>query len=433
MEENQVLNVQNNENSRKSYFDGGVLGYLGWKIVGTVITAITFGICFPFAACWMYEWEAKHTVIDGRRLKFCGTAGGFFVTWLLCLVLSIITLGIYVFYVPIKLQKWREANTFFEDELTEYDSEQKLKFEKVSSFDGGFWQYFGWVLLGFIITVCTLGIGFPVAVKMIYSWQQRHKIYCKKRCIFDGTAAGLFGTWILYIFLTIITCGIFSLCIPVKIKSWIVKHTHLTESLEITEEENNFKPKLLPGIICLELLIFTSIEGCYGAIRWNIENNMPYTMLLPNILINIIYITFFVLMIFSKKEILKKISIVVSSGFVSDFLYEILNLITRHNFHGGVYLILTILGFFVVLFCFLSVLCKKEKVKKVFLVFYWIFSSFIIIHIIHIIGKTIPDLLYREYSIYSIIQYLCYPLIQILGLLTCFLCMIEKPAEIKNN
>ena len=170
-------------------------------------------------------------------------------------------MGIYVFYVPIKLQKWREANTFFEDELTEYDSEQKLKFEKVSSFDGGFWQYFGWVLLGFIITVCTLGIGFPVAVKMIYSWQQRHKIYCKKRCIFDGTAAGLFGTWILYIFLTIITCGIFSLCIPVKIKSWIVKHTHLTESLEITEEENNFKPKLLPGIICLGLLIFTFVSG----------------------------------------------------------------------------------------------------------------------------------------------------------------------------
>ena len=53
------------------------------------------------------------------------------------LLLSIITLGIYAFYVPIKIKRWREANTFFEDEIPSFDAEQNLRKEKASYFDGG--------------------------------------------------------------------------------------------------------------------------------------------------------------------------------------------------------------------------------------------------------------------------------------------------------
>lgn len=223
----------------ESYFDGGVLQRFGWKILGHIVTAATLGICYPFAVCWLYEWEAKHTVIDGRRLKFTGSPAGLFGTWILCLVLTIVTVGIYGFYVPIKIRRWREANTFFEDELTAYDSAQKLKFEKASYFDGGFWQFFGWQLLGDVITFFTAGICYPWAVQMIYSWEQRHKVYCKKRCVFDGTAVGLFGTWILCLFLSIITLGIYSLWIPIRIKKWQISHTHLVDNLSSEEKEKS--------------------------------------------------------------------------------------------------------------------------------------------------------------------------------------------------
>lgn len=215
------------QNEAESYFDGGVLQQFGWMLLGGLVTTVTLGICFPFAVCWLYEWEAKHTVIDGRRLRFTGTAGGLFGTWLLCIVLTIVTLGIYGFYVPLKIRRWRESNTFFEDELVAHDSVQKLKFEKASYFDGGFWQLFGWRLLGVILTLVTLGICYPFAMKLTYSWEQRHKVYCRRRCTFDGTAMSLLGTWLLCILLTIITLGIYSLWVILKIKKWQVKHTHL--------------------------------------------------------------------------------------------------------------------------------------------------------------------------------------------------------------
>lgn len=214
----------------ESYFDGGAFELLGWKILGILVTSITFGVCGPFAVKWLYSWEAKHTVINGRRLKFTGSAGGLFGTWIICYLLSIITLGIYSFYIPIKLRKWREANTFFEDEIPTFDTEQKLRKEKASYFDGGFWQWFGWSFLGMLVTVCTFGICFPWAVSMIYSWEQRHKVYCKHRCTFDGTAGGLFGTWIICLLLTIVTFGIYSIWIPVRILKWKVQHTGIKKN-----------------------------------------------------------------------------------------------------------------------------------------------------------------------------------------------------------
>lgn len=56
----------------KSYFDGSTLGYIGWKILTSLITCITFGIAYPWAMCMMQRRETNHTVINGRRLKFTG-------------------------------------------------------------------------------------------------------------------------------------------------------------------------------------------------------------------------------------------------------------------------------------------------------------------------------------------------------------------------
>lgn len=228
------------DSKEDSYFDGGVFQRLGWKILGALVTIFTFGICYPFAICWFYSWETKHTVINGRRLKFQGTAGGLFGTWIICFLISIVTFGIYAFYVPIKIRKWRESNTFFEDEVPTFDAVQKLKKEKASYFDGGFWQLLGWKLLGVLITVFTLGICYPWAIKMLYGWEQKHKVYNHKRCTFEGTAGGLLGTWLLCMLLSVITLGIYTWWVPIRIKKWQIKHTCLLGD-EISVEEQEVK------------------------------------------------------------------------------------------------------------------------------------------------------------------------------------------------
>lgn len=97
----------------RSYFDGNLLQFIGWKILGFIITTFTLGICLPWAYCMIYSWEASHTVIESRRLRFEGTAVQLFGNWIKWLLLTIITLGIYGFWVNIKLKKWRTKHTHF--------------------------------------------------------------------------------------------------------------------------------------------------------------------------------------------------------------------------------------------------------------------------------------------------------------------------------
>lgn len=98
---------------RKSYFDGGLFQLIGWKILGTIVTVCTFGICYPWALCMVYNWEIKHTVIEGKRLAFDGTAIQLFGNWIKWLLLTVITLGIYSFWIQIAIKKWKAEHTYF--------------------------------------------------------------------------------------------------------------------------------------------------------------------------------------------------------------------------------------------------------------------------------------------------------------------------------
>ena len=110
------LNLNANFKQNKvaeSYFDGGFFSLIGWTIIGVIITVFTLGICFPWALCMQYSWKTNHTVIEGRRLKFNGSAVNLFGNWIIWLLLSFITFGIYGFWVGIALEKWKVKNITF--------------------------------------------------------------------------------------------------------------------------------------------------------------------------------------------------------------------------------------------------------------------------------------------------------------------------------
>ena len=43
----------------------------------------------------IYAWKINHTVVEGRRLKFNGSAVGLFGNWIKWLLLIVVNLGIY--------------------------------------------------------------------------------------------------------------------------------------------------------------------------------------------------------------------------------------------------------------------------------------------------------------------------------------------------
>ena len=97
----------------ESYFDGGLLGLIGIRISAYLIVLFSFGILTPWAITLNESWMAKHTVIEGKRLVFVGSASDLFLQWLLWLFLTIITLGIYAFWLTIKMKQWVVKNTRF--------------------------------------------------------------------------------------------------------------------------------------------------------------------------------------------------------------------------------------------------------------------------------------------------------------------------------
>ena len=99
----------------KSYFDGGLFQLIGWKLLGALVTIFTLGICYPWAFTMIYNWEVKHTVINGKRLKFDGKAIQLFGSWIKWCLLTCITFGIYHFWIPIKLRQWKTKHTSFID------------------------------------------------------------------------------------------------------------------------------------------------------------------------------------------------------------------------------------------------------------------------------------------------------------------------------
>ena len=113
MDQNEITINYANYAAQESFFDGGLLQLIGWRLLGFFITLITIGICAPWAFCMVYRWEAKHTVINGRRLVFDGKAIQLWGKWLLWLLLTLITLGIYGLWVGIKVKKWKIKHTHF--------------------------------------------------------------------------------------------------------------------------------------------------------------------------------------------------------------------------------------------------------------------------------------------------------------------------------
>ena len=82
------------------------------------------------------------------------------------------------------------------------------------------------ILQGIIIAF-TLGIGTPWAICLKESWYAKHTKIDGRQVTFDGTGLQLFGTYIKWFLLTIVTLGIYSFWLSIKMKAWVVSHTHL--------------------------------------------------------------------------------------------------------------------------------------------------------------------------------------------------------------
>ena len=96
-----------------------------------------------------------------------------------------------------------------------------------SKFTGGLLGLIGINILRVLLILITLSIGTPWASCMYHRRECKHTTIDGKQLVFDGKGGQLFGKYIVWLLLILVTLGIYSLWLPIKMKQWVVSHTHV--------------------------------------------------------------------------------------------------------------------------------------------------------------------------------------------------------------
>ncbi len=218
--------------TEKSRFTGGAFAnaFIGW--ISVLVSVLTLGLAYPAMACWKNRWRASHTYINGKQLAFDGKALQFLGKFMLWLLLSVVTIGIYyIVCMKVAVVKWETKHTHFASGTATKDEEGK----SLSRFDGRWYQLLGVNLLCGFVTVITLSFGAYWAHCHKERWFCKHKTIDGYELYFDGKAAQYFGKRVLWTFLTIITFGIYSFWLKVKSLKWTTSHTFIKGFEELAQ------------------------------------------------------------------------------------------------------------------------------------------------------------------------------------------------------
>ena len=97
-------------------FDGTGIEYLGYSLLGNLLTMFTCGIGGAWAITLVKKWEVRHDYLEGRRLRYDGTGLALLGRYILVAVLSLITCGIYLSWGAVRLNKYVYKNIHFDNE-----------------------------------------------------------------------------------------------------------------------------------------------------------------------------------------------------------------------------------------------------------------------------------------------------------------------------
>ena len=141
---------------RKIEFTGSGGSLFVKFLVGGILTGITLGIYLPWFVVNLEKYIMENLTLKTEsgdvKFQFTGSGGSLFVTYLVGMLLTMITIGIYAPWFMVKLTNWMAANT---KATAANGSIYNVKF------NGGGGSLFGTYLLGVILTSITFGIYAP--------------------------------------------------------------------------------------------------------------------------------------------------------------------------------------------------------------------------------------------------------------------------------
>lgn len=93
------------ENPRSRFDANALESFCAFFVAGLIIT-LTCGIGTPWAMSYLLNFICRHAVVDGKRMVFDGNGGQLFGNYIKWFLLTLITFGIYGFWVIPKMISW---------------------------------------------------------------------------------------------------------------------------------------------------------------------------------------------------------------------------------------------------------------------------------------------------------------------------------------
>ena len=124
---------EGSEKGSKSVYKGSVRKYNKAVRRAAFIKAITIGLGASWTHCYIEKWSSKKTIIDGYQMSFNGSGREYFLKKTKWILYTILTLGIYSFWLVIKSKQWEVEHTHckkIEKEQSIEEQERKILSEK---------------------------------------------------------------------------------------------------------------------------------------------------------------------------------------------------------------------------------------------------------------------------------------------------------------
>ena len=267
------------ENS--SRFDAKLLDLIAINIGFFLICLFTLGLGWSLAFVIKEKWKCQHTYINGKKLKFVGTGGELFVEYIKWVLLTIITLGIFLIWLPNKKYQWILRHTHFDStDTNDYNS----------NFTGGVFDLFVTNLVSCLMVFFTFGIATPWAITFKKRWVESHSFIDNNQLSFSGNGFGLVGRFIKWILLSIITLGIYSFWFVLNLSKWMANNriisetkilsTPILKSIGFTLAKH--KKVVIVTSIVAGIVITTSAASAIGMLSISHQRNSLYTITWQN-------------------------------------------------------------------------------------------------------------------------------------------------------
>lgn len=271
-----MTNVKQGVVQRRVEFTGTGGALFGKFFVGMLLTGITLGIYLPWFIAGLYRYIYDNTTLKTQsgdlKFRFTGTGGALFATYLLGVILSIITLGLYVPWFMVRLTKYFSENSAGESaDGSSY----------AVSFTGTGLSLFGTYVLGAILTFITLGIYMPwFMVSLTRFYVNNASITADGTRVggfkFSGGGGKLFGTYLLGMILTSITFGIYGAWFACSLMKYFARGTEVAVNEDQYRLDFTGSGATYFGINFVGYLLTMLTMGIYGA--WYMCNLLKFQL-----------------------------------------------------------------------------------------------------------------------------------------------------------